>query len=85
LLAPRSELPAPAEDDVYLHELSGMRVLLESGAELGAVKDVYELPAGLALDVHWKSGTVLLPYLFVRHVDRAARTITAEPPDGLFE
>ncbi len=85
LLAPRSELPAPAEDDVYLHELPGMRVLLESGAELGAVKDIYELPAGLALDVHWKSGTVLLPYLFVRSVDRAARTITAEPPDGLFE
>jgi 16S rRNA processing protein RimM len=85
LLAPRGELPPPAEGDVYLHELPGMRVRLENGAELGPVKDIFELPTGLALDVQWKTGTVLLPYTFVVSVDRSAREIVAAPPEGLFE
>ena len=85
LMVPRSELAPPAEGEVYLHELAGMRVALESGEELGQVKDIFELPAGLALDVTWKGGTVLLPYVFVRAVDRAARVITAAPPEGLFD
>ena len=85
LLVPRTELTPPAEGEIYLHELSGMRVALESGVELGQVKDVLELPTGLALDVAWEQGTVLLPYVFVRRVDREKRLITAAPPDGLFE
>ena len=74
-----------AAGDVYVHELHGMRVALEDGTELGDVRDVFELPTGLALDIGYKTGTVLLPYVFVRAVDRAARRITAAPPDGLFE
>ncbi|HTG53743.1 MAG TPA: ribosome maturation factor RimM [Gemmatimonadaceae bacterium] len=85
LLVPRAELAPLAAGDVYVHELHGMRVALEDGTELGDVRDVFELPAGLALDVGYKTGTVLLPYAFVRAVDRAARRITAAPPDGLFE
>ena len=85
LLAPRGELAPLAEGDVYIHELHGMRVALEDGAELGEVRDVFELPAGLALEVSFKTGTVLLPYSFVRAVDRASRRITAAPPEGLFE
>jgi 16S rRNA processing protein RimM len=85
LLAPRDSLAPPAEGEVYLHELVGMRVSHERGDELGNVRAVVELPAGLALDVSWKRETVLLPYRFVRAVDRVARRITASPPDGLFE
>jgi len=85
LLAPRAELAPLAEGDVYVHELPGMRVSLEDGTELGDVRDVFELPAGLALEVIYKSGAVLMPYTFVRAVDRATRRITASPPNGLFE
>ena len=85
LLVPRAELAPPAEGDVYVHELAGMQVSLESGEGLGDVLDAYELPSGLALEVRYKSGSVLLPYVFVRAVDRAARRITAAPPEGLFE
>jgi 16S rRNA processing protein RimM len=85
LLAPREELAPPAEGDVYVHELIGMRVSLEGGADVGEVQEVYELPAGLALDVKLATGTALLPYVFVRAVDRTARRITAAPPEGLFE
>ena len=85
VLAPRGDLEPLAEGDVYIHELHGMRVVLEDGTELGQVRDVFELPAGLALDVSHKKETVLLPYTFVRAVDRAARRITAAPPEGLFK
>lgn len=85
VLAPRAELAPPAEGDAYVHELVGMHVLLESGGVLGEVIETYELPAGLALDVKYGKGTALLPYAFVRAVDRVARTITAAPPEGLFE
>lgn len=85
LLAPRGDLAPLAAGDVYIHELHGMRVALEDGTDLGDVRDVFELPTGLALDVGYKEGTVLLPYSFVRAVDREARRITAAPPEGLFE
>ena len=39
------------ENEVYLHELKGMRVELESGETVGTVLEIYELPQGLALDV----------------------------------
>ena len=84
LLSPRAELAPPAEGDVYVHELVGMRVEV-GGSEVGEVQEVYELPAGLALDVKLAKGSALLPYVFVRAVDRAARLITAAPPEGLFE
>jgi len=85
LLVPGEIVAPPAEGEAYLHELPGMIVALENGEELGTVKDFYELPAGLAIDVSWKTGTVLLPFVFVRAVDRAARRIVAAPPEGLFD
>ena len=87
LLAPSSELAPPAEGQVYVHELPGMRVVLDTGELLGEVADVYELPQGLALDVRREGGSVVLPFQeeFVRSVDRTERLIVATPPEGLFE
>ncbi|NUQ19551.1 MAG: 16S rRNA processing protein RimM [Gemmatimonadaceae bacterium] len=50
-LLPESELPAPAEDEIYIHDLPGMRVELEDGELVGTVATVYELPQGLVMDV----------------------------------
>ncbi|HET7623361.1 MAG TPA: ribosome maturation factor RimM [Gemmatimonadaceae bacterium] len=87
LLAPASELEPPSEGEVYVHELAGMSVLLADGEKLGVVSDVIELPQGLALEVSRDSGSVVLPFHeeFIESVDRAARTIVATPPEGLFE
>lgn len=87
LLAPAGDLPQPAEGEVYLHELPGMRVLLATGEPVGDVVDVYELPQGLMLSVAGPRDTVLLPFReeFVQRVDRAARHIIATPPEGFFE
>jgi 16S rRNA processing protein RimM len=86
-LVPGGEVPPLDEGEVYVHELVGMRVLLESGAPLGEVVEVYELPQGLAIDVRRSvGGTVLLLYeQSVLSVDRDARMLTVTVPDGLLD
>ena len=62
LLAPFSELPPPAENEVYLHDLVGMKVESRRGDPLGTVSTLYELPQGVMLDVTTGKGSVLIPY-----------------------
>ena len=86
LLLPSDELTPLAEDEVYVHELLGMRVELESGEPVGTVLDTYELPQGLALDVQREHDTVMIPFdRVVTSVDRATRVIRINPPTGLLE
>jgi 16S rRNA processing protein RimM len=91
LLLPAEELPPPDDDEVYVHDLVGMRVELEGGVPLGTVEEIYELPQGLAIDVRRiaprEKETVMLPYddRTVAAVDKAARVIVVTPPEGLIE
>jgi 16S rRNA processing protein RimM len=91
LLLPADEVAPPADDEVYVHELVGMRVQLQDGASLGVVEETYELPQGLAIDVRREAPrekeTVMLPYddRTIASVDRETRTIVVTPPDGLLE
>ena len=84
LLLPEDELEPLGEDEIYIHELPGMRVELESGEAVGTVAATYELPQGLTLDVQRAHDMVLIPYdRVVTAVDRDARVIRIAPPDGL--
>jgi len=91
LLLPADELPAPGDEEVYVHELPGMRVELASGDIVGTVDATYELPQGLAIDVRRSAPregeTVLLLFdeRTIASVDRAARRIVVTPPEGLLE
>jgi 16S rRNA processing protein RimM len=91
LLVPADELPPPNDDEVYVHELPGMRVELADGALLGTVEETYELPQGLAIDVRRvppnDRQTVLLQFdeRTIASVDREARVIVVTPPEGLLE
>ena len=91
LLVPADELPPPGEDEVYVHELPGMRVELADGEVLGTVEETYELPQGLAIDVRrappHDRQTVLLQFdeRTIASVDREARVIVVTPPEGLLE
>jgi 16S rRNA processing protein RimM len=91
LLLPANELPAPSDDEVYVHELLGMRVELKSGDLVGTVLETYELPQGLALDVRRapprEAESVLILYdeRTIAAVDKAARLIVVTPPEGLLE
>jgi 16S rRNA processing protein RimM len=87
LLAPFSELPPLQEDEVYLHDLTGMKVVSPAGAELGEVTTFYELPQGVMLDVNTPRGSVLVPYraeIIVR-TDLGARTIVIDDKLGLLD
>ncbi|HET9012676.1 MAG TPA: ribosome maturation factor RimM [Gemmatimonadaceae bacterium] len=91
LLLPHDELPAPDDEEVYVHELVGMRVELAGGEPVGTVEETYELPQGLALDVRRaaprEAETVMLPYddRTIASVDKAARVIVVTPAEGLLE
>ena len=89
LLVPYAELPPPNADEVYLHELVGMRVVHRDGTEAGTVADLLELPQGLALDVRLPGSerTALVPYRpeMVVGVDVPARVVTVDLPEGLLE
>ncbi len=87
LLAPANELSPLEDGEVYLHELPGMRVELEDGSLVGTVKDTYELPQGVVMDVRREKGTVMIPFNeeIVTRVDREARLVVVAPPDGLLD
>ena len=91
LLLPADELPPPDENQVYVHDLVGMRVELVGGEPVGTVEEIYELPQGLAIDVRRaaprEQETVMLPYddRTVASVDKAERVIVVTPPEGLLE
>jgi len=87
LAVPAEERPAPVEDEVYLHELEGFAVRLADGTPLGLVSAIYELPAGLMIEVQGPKREFLLPYRkeFVREVDREGRRLVVVLPEGLLE
>jgi 16S rRNA processing protein RimM len=87
LLAPFSELPPLQEDEVYLHDLVGMKAVSTSGEEIGTVTTFYELPQGLMLDIKTPRGSVLIPYRpeLVARTDLEARTIHINDTLGLID
>lgn len=87
LLVPASEITPPAADEVFMHDLIGMRVLGDDGTEFGMVTGLYELPQGLTLEVKREGGEVLVPYRpsVVREVDLDTRVVLVAMSFGLFE
>jgi 16S rRNA processing protein RimM len=91
LLLPADEIPPPDDDEVYLHDLLGMRVELPTEEVVGTVEELYELPQGLALDVRRAepraSETVLVLYddNTIASVDKEKRVIVITPAEGLLE
>jgi 16S rRNA processing protein RimM len=87
LLAPFSELPPLQDDEVYLHDLIGMKAVTQDGEEVGTVTTFYELPQGLMLDVKTGTGSVVVPYRpeFVLSTDPTNRTLVVDDSSGLFD
>lgn len=87
LLKPTQELEPLAEDEIFYHELLGCRVLLVDGSEVGPVQEVYSVEPRDLLEVRRGTGTVLIPFTreIVVSVDREAREIRIDPPEGLLD
>lgn len=78
LLAHRSELDPPGENEVYLHDLVGVVVENAAHEEVGKVTAFYELPQGLMLEIHNARGDSLLLYRpeVIAHADMERRVLT---------
>jgi 16S rRNA processing protein RimM len=87
LLAPFSELPPLEENEVYLHDLVGMKVVSAQGEAIGTVTTFYELPQGIMLDIETPRGSVVIPYRpeIIVQTDIAARTIVIDDKLGFLD
>lgn len=88
LLVPEDEVTPPSDAEVFIHDLVGMRVVRVSGADVGEVSQVFELPQGLVMEVAQVDGkSVLLPFNehTVTDVDSSARIIRIDPIEGLLD
>ncbi len=87
VLSPFDELDPPGVDEVYLHDLMGMKVELDTGEAMGEVTAYYELPQGLTLDVKTEKGSVLVPYRpeVVERVDAESRIVIVKSEVGMFD
>jgi 16S rRNA processing protein RimM len=88
LLVPENEIEPPDADQLFIHDLVGMRVVRIGGDEIGEVSEIFEMPQGLMMEVR-RAGrsAVLLPYddHTVRAVDAEQRVIEVDPVDGLVD
>ncbi len=87
VLLKESDLPAPEEGEVYLHDLQGLDVLLEDGARLGAITDFMTEPQELWIITTDKGEEILFPAApeLVPSIDLEAGSVTIAPPPGLLE
>ena len=82
----RGNLPQPADDELYVADLIGCRVVDARGAELGEVAETFDSGAHEILVVRG-AREFMLPFIdeFVTAVDLEARRITCDPPPGLID
>jgi len=86
LWAERARLPDPGPGVSYAFQLTGMRVVDQTGATLGTVADVLFNAGQPLLQLEGEDGR-LLPCQppFMKHVDAEAGVITLELPPGFDE
>jgi 16S rRNA processing protein RimM len=87
VVADGGTLRPPAPGEVYLHELEGFAMRDRAGAALGLVSQVTEIPSGLMLLVQGPKREFLVPFRkeFVVEVDRSARQLVVDLPEGMTE
>lgn len=87
LLIPREEAAPLAENEVFYHQLPGMRVQSD-GQEVGEVREVFEGAAADLLAVSRKGKRdLLIPFVreMVRRIDVEEGVLEMELPEGLLE
>ena len=87
LFVPLDELAPPDAEEIFCHDLVGMRVATTTGIALGEVVGWYDMPQGMLLEVRGPEKETLVPYRdeFIRVVDAAERAITVELPEGFLD
>ena len=88
LLIPRDQAVAPDEDEVFYHDLLGMKVVTAAEGEVGTIGEVYDAPAGPMLSVQ-RTGAkeLLIPFArqMVLRVDVGEKVLELDLPAGLLD
>jgi ribosomal 30S subunit maturation factor RimM len=82
------DFPAIREDEIYLRDMLGFEVFDVHGTLLGTVFGFSDNTAQVILDVRSEAGSHgLIPFVkpLIQKIDQAARAITVDIPEGLFE
>jgi 16S rRNA processing protein RimM len=87
LFVEAKETVPPGKGSYFIHDIVGMKVLTESGEEIGSVRDVMELPANDVWVVVSGTREILIPAIkeVIRSVDLKDRTVVIRPLEGMLE
>jgi len=87
VLVLQADLPPPAEDEFYYHEIEGFIVETTDGEALGTITETFATGANDVWVVRDARREHLIPVIadVVRSIDRAARRVLIEPLPGLLE
>ncbi len=85
VLVAQEELPEAGEGRLLWADLEGLEVVTVAGALVGRVTGLYETGAVDVLVVTGPRGEKLVPLAPYVEVDRQARRIVVDPPEGLLE
>ena len=87
LFVETKETVAPGKGSYFIHDIVGMKVVTESGEEVGSVQDVMELPANDVWVVASATREFLIPAIkeVIRLVDLKGRTVVIRPLEGMLE
>jgi len=88
LLAPIDQLAPLEADEIYYHQLLGLKVVTREGQYVGRVQEVYETYPAHLLEVKGDDGRLhLIPFAdrIVKQVDVEAGQIVIAPTPGLLD
>jgi 16S rRNA processing protein RimM len=87
LLVRATDLPPPAEDEFYWHEVAGFSVETVDGAPVGVIVETFSTGANDVWVVHADGREQLIPVIgdVVRTIDRAGRRVLITPLPGLLD
>lgn len=87
IFAREGDLPPLADEEVYLHDLIGLRVETDTGDPVGTLTDILDLPGHDVYVVDRDGAEVLIPAVpdFITEIDLDAERVVVRPIEGLLD
>ena len=87
LYLPLDNLPQLEEDEFYLFELKGFKVIDETHGFIGNVVKIVDLAVNPLIEINFNGKEILLPMHdhFMEKVDKTTKTVYVKAPPGLIE
>ncbi len=84
---PLTDLPKLPEEEYYLHDLIGMTVQDKTLGEVGSVDKIMDFSRNPLMQITRAGNEILIPISdqFIVKVDKVAKIIHVDTPDGLIE